>query len=273
MTTSPFLRTLSILTLTALLAQQTQALAQQPAADGRALAPEQSKEAKVAPGSMTELVYLASLSSANAVKGQTIHMAVAKELRSQEGQIVIPRGSQATGVVTRVRKAVPGKKNGELTVRPAELTTPDGITYKVHSINDEGDCDFSTAGCWVSVIVIGIVATPIVVLSLLAFAVTAPFLIRHNGTERSKDPDPKSTPNSVTKEEATISPCQSEVVMIGIKPPAPSSATSTPSALAPVDLDTVCPQPKSLSNTQTTSPQVVPIIPVASTHPVPYPQS
>jgi hypothetical protein len=70
------------------------------------------------------LKLLETISSATGKKGQFVRMAVAEDF-VLNGVILIPRGTPATGVVTSVRKAVSGKKDGRIRIQPVHLDLGD----------------------------------------------------------------------------------------------------------------------------------------------------
>ena len=73
--------------------------------------PAQSNQIRLPKGTWIPLVLLDPISSATARKGDTIRFAVARDIDAQ-GTVVIRRGTAASGIVTKVRKAVQGKRDG-----------------------------------------------------------------------------------------------------------------------------------------------------------------
>ena len=121
-----FLKSLTIVAVAALLTQQTSALAQQP----REIAPPATPAPPAAPpalrhGTIVEVTLLDSLTSATAVQGQPVRLAVAKDVRVH-GSVVIPRGTPVKGIVAEVEKAAPGYRGGLLTILPQEIDLPNG---------------------------------------------------------------------------------------------------------------------------------------------------
>lgn len=87
--------------------------------------------AKLVPkGTGIDFVLLEPLSSATTVKGQKVRLAVSKDV-AVKGVIAIPRGTPAEGVVSDVRKAKPGKRDGEIMFRPVRLLLSDGSGVKI----------------------------------------------------------------------------------------------------------------------------------------------
>ena len=178
MTTSPFLRTLSLLTLTALLAQQTQALAQEPTQQPAANAPQAVTQPEAAPvipvpkGTYVNLVLTEQVSSATATKGQTVRMAVSKDVL-ENGVVLIPRGTPATGVVKQVARAIPGKSDGSLRIVPQEITMPNGLLYRLRDSPPGEDACGDMGPCW-ALIGGAILLSPLI----LAYAIVfSPWLI------------------------------------------------------------------------------------------------
>jgi hypothetical protein len=94
-----------------------------------------------------ELISLEGVSSATATKGQLVQLAVAKDLMV-DGLVVIPKGTPATGVVSRLTKGVPGKRDGFLRVVPRMLLLNNGKTIKLSEYRSgENDCD-PLGPCW-----------------------------------------------------------------------------------------------------------------------------
>jgi hypothetical protein len=110
-----------------------------------------------------ELISLEAVSSATATKGQLVRLAVAKGVLVK-GLVVIPRGTLATGVVSRLTKGVPGKRDGFLQVTPSVLFLNNGTTIKLHE-NDWIDTDFGPP--WFMYTFLGAIFLPILILANL----------------------------------------------------------------------------------------------------------
>lgn len=95
----------------------------------------QSKDATIAlrRGTIVALVPLETVSSATAQVGQTVRFAVGTDVKV-DGVIVIPRGTSASTVVTYVRKAIGGKRDGIVEDGPPSLILPDGSSIKLRNI-------------------------------------------------------------------------------------------------------------------------------------------
>jgi hypothetical protein len=94
-----------------------------------------------------ELISLEAVSSAAATKGQLVRLAVAKDVLVK-GLVVIPKGMLATGVVSRLTKGVPGKRDGFLRVVPRILLLNNGKTVRLREYRSgEYDCD-PIGPCW-----------------------------------------------------------------------------------------------------------------------------
>jgi hypothetical protein len=89
------------------------------------------------------LLLLEAVSSATATEGQSVRMAV-KEDVSTGGVVVIPRGTPATGVVVRARKAVLGKKDGSVSIEPVSVnpanSNPIALRHYKYTLEDDGMC-------------------------------------------------------------------------------------------------------------------------------------
>ncbi|MGA8088217.1 MAG: hypothetical protein WCA10_12980 [Terracidiphilus sp.] len=97
----------------------------------------QAKAATIAlrKGTYVPLVFLETVSSSTAQKGQSVRLVV-KDNVIVSGTVAIPRGTPVTGVVTCVRKAIPGQRNGSLWVQPVSLTLPDGSPLSLREAPD-----------------------------------------------------------------------------------------------------------------------------------------
>ena len=97
-------------------------------------------------------ITLEPVSSATASKRQMVRLAVATDLVIQ-GVVAIPKGTPATGEVSRLTKGVPGKRDGFIRVVPTSLTLADGTLVKLKE-NRTGEDDCADMGpCWVLAIV------------------------------------------------------------------------------------------------------------------------
>lgn len=86
-----------------------------------------------------KLILLETISSATASKGQSVRMAVAEDV-SVNGIVVIPKGTPAIGVTDFVRKAVPGKKDGDVSIKPISVNPPNSRPITLRRYNgSEGD--------------------------------------------------------------------------------------------------------------------------------------
>jgi hypothetical protein len=123
----------------------TQSLAPAPATD----APHPLPEFVTIPkNTEIELITLEAVSSATATKGQLVRLAVAEDVK-EDGLVVIPKGTFASGEVTHLRKAVPGKNDGFIRVTPITLTLGNGKRPKLwESAYGEDDCA-NVGPCWV----------------------------------------------------------------------------------------------------------------------------
>jgi hypothetical protein len=151
-------------------------------------------------GTEVTLVLIDTLSSATAKNGQAVRFAVAQDL-AVNGIVVVPRGTPAEGIVTHVRKGIPGKQNGSLRIEPRELLLNDGTRLKL-SRNLPGEDDCGDMGpCWA-------LATFAVALSPVFVAVAvvdSPWLIHQWIEERKKSPH---TRPKIAGDDETLRPCE-----------------------------------------------------------------
>ncbi len=143
-------------------------------------------------------VLLDSVSSATATKGQTVHFAVAQDVKVKE-IVVIPRGAPAEGIVEHVRKGIPGKQDGELRIEPRQILLNDGSRLKL-SRNSPGEDDCGDMGpCW-ALLPFAIVFVP----CAAAFVVIgSPWLI-HDWIKEAKKPHTKP---QIAGDDIIQSPC------------------------------------------------------------------
>jgi hypothetical protein len=84
-------------------------------------------------GTTVSLILLETISSATAQVGQKKRYAVLEDVKV-DGVIVIPKGTQASTVVTHVRKAIGGKRDGIVEDGPPSLILPDGSSIQLRNI-------------------------------------------------------------------------------------------------------------------------------------------
>jgi hypothetical protein len=99
-----------------------------------ALAPAPGPKAIVPKHMEIRLILMETLSSATASKGQSVRMAVGQDV-SVNGVVVIPKGTPAIGVIGFVRKAVPGKKDGEVSIKPISVNLPNSRPIALRRYN------------------------------------------------------------------------------------------------------------------------------------------
>jgi hypothetical protein len=145
-------------------ARQPQVSAQTPVAQSSTNLPRDTE---------VELILMETVSSATATKGQAVRLAVAKDIFVQ-GRILIPRGTLASGVVSRVRKGVPGERDGNVEVRPVALTLADGTKLKLKEYPTGEDACGDMGPCWAFGL-FAVVISPLVVAVLPVVAVVALF--------------------------------------------------------------------------------------------------
>jgi hypothetical protein len=160
-------------------------------------------------------ILLETISSATGSKGQLVRMAVAKDV-SVNGVVLIPKGTPATGVIDFVRKAVPGKKDGDVSIKPISVNLPTSKSIALRRYNEpEGDA-------------LGEALLPLLPFCFVATLVAIPFHRKHE-----------------TGKEYVLEDCfgdwweLSHAIVI-----APSGATSfepTPAARSEAGLNAACP--------------------------------
>ncbi len=101
---------------------------------------------RVLKGTAIDFVLLEPLSSSTAVKGQKVRLAVARDV--DVGSVVaIPRGTPVEGVVADAQRAKPGKRDGNVKLRPVRLLLADGSGVNIREYPPgKGSCGPS-GGC------------------------------------------------------------------------------------------------------------------------------
>ena len=91
---------------------------------------------------IVDFVLLKPVSSATAKKGQTVPLAVAKDVII-DGTVMIPKGTPASGVVKDVRPAIPHKRDGYVSIKPVSISVTGGFEIPVRPYYGGGDevCD------------------------------------------------------------------------------------------------------------------------------------
>lgn len=135
-------------------------------------------------GTRIDFVLLEPLSSATAVKGQKVRLAVARDVMTG-GVVAIPRGTPAEGVVSGVRKAKPGKSDGEVTFRPVRLTLHDGTGVKIREYPPGKDSCGPKGSCLLLIPI----AVPLVFFYWPDIVQSAwtDHKVRHRGTDKQVD--------------------------------------------------------------------------------------
>jgi hypothetical protein len=141
-------------------------------------------------------VLLESVSSATATKGQLIRMAVEEDVVIH-GVVAIPKGTLATGVVSNVRKAKLGIKDGRLEVRPIAMTIANGVEAKLKENRTGEDACGDFGPCWAMYIFFA-PAVPFALIGLAANAIDGGDR-KKKGTTTSSLPVLLATPRSPTR--------------------------------------------------------------------------
>ena len=97
-------------------------------------------------GTKIRLKLMDTVSSATAENGQKFYMAVADDV-ALDGLIIIPKGTAATGILRHVKKAVPGKRDGNVELGSAVVQITKRKKLKIGE-NSRTVCGHSIR-CWV----------------------------------------------------------------------------------------------------------------------------
>jgi hypothetical protein len=136
------MRTILSLTLCVLLASQSGG-AQTPAAE---LASD-SKPIKIKRGSELNLVLAEEVSSATAKKGQTVRLELYEDW-VVEGQVILPKGTSALGVVNQLMHAIPGKRDGVVDIKPVSIQLPSVGKLRLSDYPPGEDACGDMGPCW-----------------------------------------------------------------------------------------------------------------------------
>lgn len=90
-----------------------------------------------------KLLILETVSSATATNGQPVRMVVKEDVLI-DGAVAISKSTPATGIVAGVRKAVPGKKDGSVTIKPESVRLPNSkpiaLRHYNYTLEDDAMC-------------------------------------------------------------------------------------------------------------------------------------
>jgi len=92
-------------------------------------------------------VLLEPISSATATKGQLVRMAVAKDVIIH-GVVAIPKGTLATEVVSHLRRAKPGRRDGYFEVKPIAISIDSETKAKLKEYPTGEDTCGDFGPCW-----------------------------------------------------------------------------------------------------------------------------
>jgi hypothetical protein len=180
----------------------------------------------LAKGTMIRFVLLDSISSETAQKGQTVHFALAQDIEVN-GTVVIPRGTEAEGQVTHVRKGIPDKQDGELTLEPRAILLNNGTKLKLQR-HPPGEDACGDMGPCAAMVTFGIILLPCVAAVLI---IDSPWLI-HSWIHDGKTP--KTNPQ-IDGDNKTWHPCEIESAYTKTKLTAPFFlAQSAPDIQTPI---------------------------------------
>ena len=124
-----------------------------------------------------EFFLLEAVSSATAKKGQAVRMEIAEDV-SINGVVVIPKGTQAEGKVTSVRKGVAGKRDGHLEVEAKKLLLGNSQRLRLRQY-PPGKDSCGEMPCWMLIPLIPL-AAPLTVLAIPVAIVASPFLLAND---------------------------------------------------------------------------------------------
>lgn len=177
-------------------------------------------------GTTVPLFLLDTVSSATAQVGQTVRFAVSEDV-VVDGTVVIPKGTPISGVVTHVRKAILGKRDGVVEAKPVSLTLPGGSSVELRE--PSGDGGDGVCEGFVNCMGLFVVAIPLSVLSLPIAAVAM-----------IKEP-PQRQRATISGNDQTLPLCGQRwgvtTKKIRVGPPVP---TQTQPLQPTVDVDSVC---------------------------------
>jgi hypothetical protein len=166
---------------------------------------ESSVEVPISPSTKSaqiRFVLLEPISSATAVSGQQLRFAVDQDV-TVNGTVVIRRGTLATGVVSHVTKAIPGKRDGFITVEPRTTSLVNGYSAKL-ARNLPGEDDCGDMGPCVGLAAFVVIVSPIIAGILV---VESPFLIAHAIHNAHHH---KLTPPAVKGKDEDLEACSTE---------------------------------------------------------------
>lgn len=89
------------------------------------------------PKTVISLELLEPVSSETARQGDKVRLAVAEDV-VVKGAVLVRKGSPGIGLITKVRKAIPKKRDGEVKIEPASLTLADGRQVSLQQIIPSG---------------------------------------------------------------------------------------------------------------------------------------
>ncbi len=142
-------------------------LAAQQVASSSAASPETTKPIVLVKGKEVRLMLLEDVSSASATKGQSVRMAVMEDVTDEKGLVVIPKGTPAKDIVDGVVRAVPGEKDGCVSLRPVSVNPPNSAPIPLgnyHYVETDG---------------LGAALAPLLPFVLIAELVAMPFHRNH----------------------------------------------------------------------------------------------
>jgi len=106
------------------------------------------------------------VSSATAKKGQTVRLELDKDWEV-EGQVILPKGTPALGVVNHLVRAIPGKKDGYVDVKPVSIQLSSVRKLRLSEYPPGEDACDDMGPCWALYTIAFTVFLPITLAGLI----------------------------------------------------------------------------------------------------------
>jgi hypothetical protein len=124
------------------------------------------KQLKINRGAQLKFVLSEPVSSATAKKGQTVRM----ELREPwivGDRVILPKGAPATGIVSKVKRPVPGNRIGRVVITKGTIQISSGQTIPLEVyMPDREECDDAQGACIAVYTLYAIITLPLILISL-----------------------------------------------------------------------------------------------------------
>jgi len=146
-----------------------------------------SKPLRIERDSKLILVLAEPISSATAKRGQRVRMELG-EPWVVDGRVLLPKGTSAVGIVRRVQRSIPGKRDGRVVITTGSIKLPSGKTVPLaitlpdgEDCDDVGPCVF-VYGLW------ALLASPILLVEAPILLVKAPAAIKEQRRAERTNP-------------------------------------------------------------------------------------